>query len=150
MKKLKLILILGFISVLTSLTYAQSNNELDLKKLLQEFQLNTENWRQTYNSNDAQNLVPLYTEDADYISSHVLGLEAIGRNRLIANFQNGMNMGGHIDSIEILKMNVSCDIATLLCKYTATNSSVTVTGRNLLVMKKINGKWFISLHMTVV
>jgi ketosteroid isomerase-like protein len=150
MKKLKLILILGFISVLTNSTYAQSNNELDLKKLLQEFQLNTENWRQAYNSNDAQNLVPLYTEDADYISSHVLGLEAIGRDKLIANFQNGMNMGGHIDSIEILKMNVSCDIATLLCKYTATNSGVTVTGRNLLVMKKINGKWLISLHMTVV
>ena len=47
-------------------------------------------------------------------------------------------------------MNYSCNMATLLCKYQATNSGVTVTGRNLLVMKKINGKWLIAVHMTVV
>jgi hypothetical protein len=47
-------------------------------------------------------------------------------------------------------MNVSCDMATLLCKYTATNSGVAVVGRNLLVMKKISGTWVISIHMTVV
>ncbi len=61
-----------------------------------------------------------------------------------------MNMGGHIDFIEILKMNVSGDIATLFCKYQATNNGVTVVGRNLLVMKKIDGSWLIKLHMTVV
>lgn len=92
----------------------------------------------------------MYTDNADYISSHVEGLEANGRDKLIANFQNGMNMGGYIDSIEILKMNVSCDMATLLCKYQATNNGVTVIGRNLLVMKKIDGIWLIALHITVV
>jgi len=61
-----------------------------------------------------------------------------------------MSGGGHIDSIEILSMNVSCELATLLCKYQATNSGQTVVGRNLLVLKKIEGKWLIVLHMTVV
>jgi hypothetical protein len=61
-----------------------------------------------------------------------------------------MNMAGHIDSVEIIKMNVSCDLASLLCKYTVTNAGVTVVGRNLLVMKKINGVWTITLHMTMV
>lgn len=129
---------------------AQTPDEEISAKLLHEFQVSTEKWRQAYNSKDAQNLVPLYAVDADYISSHVAGLEAIGREKLILNFQNGMNMGGHIDSVEILKMTVSCDLATLLCKYTATNNGVTVVGRNLIVMKKVKDEWLISLHMTVV
>ena len=150
MRTLKIFFILIITSVATITLYAQSENDTISTTLLHEFQLSTEKWRLAYNSKDAQNLVPLYTDNADYISSHVAGLEANGRDRLIANFQNGMNMGGHIDSVEILKMNVSCDIATLLCKYTATNSGVTVVGRNLLVMKKIKGIWLIVLHMTVV
>ena len=130
--------------------FAQSTNDSISIRLTKEFKITTERWRIAYNSKDAQNLVLLYTKNADYISSHVSGLEANGRDRLIANFQNGMNMGGNIDSIEILKMEVSCDLATLYCKYQATNSGVTVIGRNLLIMKRTNGKWLIVLHMTVV
>jgi ketosteroid isomerase-like protein len=135
---------------MTISVYSQTTDNVNLTQLMQEFQISTEKWRLAYNSRDAQNLIPLYTEDADYISSHVAGLEALGRDKLIANFQNGMNMGGYIDSVEVLKMHVSGDLATLLCKYQATNSGVTVVGRNLLVMKKIEGNWYITLHMTVV
>jgi ketosteroid isomerase-like protein len=114
------------------------------------FLQNLETWQSAYNSGDAQNLVPLYAEDATYSSSHVAGLEAIGRDKLIANFQNGMKMGGHIDKIEILSANVSKDMASLYCKYQVTNSGVTVSGRNLLVLRKVKGKWIIISHMTVV
>ena len=107
---------------------------------MKEFQLQTEKWKQAYNSLNAQNLVALYSEDAQYISSHVAGLVEYGRNNLITNFQNGMNMGGKIDSVEILRMDVSGNLATLLCKYQATNAGVTAIGRNLLVLKKIKGK----------
>jgi hypothetical protein len=61
-----------------------------------------------------------------------------------------MNLRGHIDSVKIIKMNVSCDLATLLCVDQATNNGVTVVGRNLMVMKKVSGIWLITLHMTVV
>ncbi len=149
MKTAKYFLVLIFTLGVISL-FAQTNNENSSNQLLKEFEVRTEKWREAYNSKDSQNLVQLYTEDADYISSHVSGLEAIGRDKLIANFQNGMNMGGHIDSVKILKMEVSCDIATLYCKYQATNSGVTVVGRNLLIMKKIDGVWLIALHMTVI
>jgi ketosteroid isomerase-like protein len=118
--------------------------------LKKEFQEQTQKWKDAYNSKDARNLVPLYSEDAQYVSSHVSGLVVQGRDKLIANFQNGMNQGGHIDSIEILTMNISCDLATLLCKYQATNNGETVIGRNLLILKKINKQWLIVLHMTVV
>lgn len=150
MKTTKLFIVLIITSFAAISLNAQSENEITYEMLFHDFQLSTEKWRLAYNSKDAQNLVPLYTDNADYISSHVEGLEANGRDKLIANFQNGMNMGGYIDSIEILKMNVSCDMATLLCKYQATNNGVTVIGRNLLVMKKIDGIWLIALHITVV
>ena len=138
------------LSGITGSLLAQSTEKIDTLQLKKEFQLQTEKWREAYNSKNAQNLVPLYTEDAQYISSHVSGLVASGRDKLIANFQNGMNMAGHIDSVEIIRMDISCDLATLLCKYQATNAGVTVTGRNLLVLKKTDGIWIIAIHMTVV
>ena len=79
------------------------------------FQQNVEKWKEAYNSGDAQNLVALYAEDATYSSSHVSGLEAIGRDKLIANFQKGMKMGGHIDKIEIITANISGKMASLYC-----------------------------------
>jgi len=147
--KSKIIGIVTFFIFSVSLS-GQAMDNPDQDELKKQFQNRTEEWKNAYNSKDAQNLVAHYSADAQYISSHVNGLVADGRDKLIANFQNGMNMGGHIDSVEILTMNVSCDLATLLCKYTATNNGVTVVGRNLLVMKKISGTWVISLHMTVV
>mgnify|MGYP001766539393 CR=1 FL=1 len=114
------------------------------------FQQNVEKWKEAYNSGDAKNLIPLYAEDATYSSSHVPGLEAIGRDKLIANFQRGISGGGHIDKIEILTANVSGEMASLYCRYQATNSGVTVSGRNLLVLRKMNDKWLIFSHMTVV
>ncbi|MGA3245427.1 MAG: DUF4440 domain-containing protein [Bacteroidota bacterium] len=107
-------------------------------------------WMRAYNDNDSTTLAALYTPDADYISSHVQGLVAHGRDRVIANFQRGIKSGGHIDSVSIISIQLSCDLATLLCKYEATNSGQKAIGRNLLVVKKVGGKWLITLHMTVV
>ncbi|TFG96967.1 MAG: DUF4440 domain-containing protein [Calditrichales bacterium] len=118
--------------------------------LLTVYNTNMQTWMNAYNGGDADKLIPLYAEDADYISSHVQGLVAKGRNRLIENFRNGMKMGGHIDKIEILSVNYACDLATLLCKYEATNNGQKAIGRNLLVLKKSKNKWLIIIHMTVV
>ncbi|HCV42559.1 MAG TPA: hypothetical protein DGH68_03675 [Bacteroidetes bacterium] len=81
-----------------------------------ELQQIASQWLRAYNGTDAQELAPMYTQDAQYISSHVAGLVANGRDRLIANFQTGMSSGGHIDSIQVLSINVSCDLATVLCR----------------------------------
>ena len=138
--------VLFFAGISANAQQSQTVNS-ELKKV---FETNMMQWKQAYNSGDAQNLVPLYTEDAIYTSSHVAGLEAIGRDKLIANFQNGISGGGHIDTIEILKMEVSSDMAYLFCRYQATNSGVTVSGRNLIVLRKVDNNWVISIHMTVV
>jgi len=119
-------------------------------KVAEHFKDLAQEWMHAYNNNDSTTLAALYSPDADYISSHVQGLVAHERDRLIANFQRGIKSGGHIDSVSILSIQLSCDLATLLCKYEATNSGQKATGRNLLVVKKVNDTWVITLHITVV
>jgi len=150
MKTLRIFFSFVVLSVVTTSLSAQPLTAADSTQIRNEFQQQANLWMQAYNSKDARNLVPLYSEDAIYISSHVSGLVADGRDALVAYFQNGMDMGGHLDFIEIVSMNLSCDLATLLCRYQATNSGQTVEGRNILVLKRINHVWLINLHMTVV
>lgn len=109
-----------------------------------------ERWMKAYNGTDAKELEPLYSEDAQYISGHVAGLVAQGRDSVIANFAKGMKLGGHLEELEVLSIIRSCDLATVLCKYEANNAGQKASGRNLLVLKKIEMQWFIIIHMTVV
>ena len=114
------------------------------------FNENVDKWMNAYNSGDAKNLIPLYSENSKYISSHVNGLVAEGRDQIIKYFQNGINMGGHIDRIEILEIEYSGDLAALFCIYEADNAGQKAIGRNLIVLRKINDTWLIVTHMTVV
>lgn len=118
--------------------------------LLMELQTKTQKWKEAYNSGEARNLERFYASHSRYVSGHVSGLELNGRENVLANFQKGISGGGHIDSIEIISLERSCEIVTLLTKYQATNNGQTVFGRNLLVLKKTNGDWLIVLHVSVV
>jgi uncharacterized protein (TIGR02246 family) len=107
-------------------------------------------WKDAYNSKDPERLAALYAEDADYISSHVPGLVARGRASIRANFQKGIEAGGHVDAVRILTSRISCDLAYLVSVYEATNNGQKVSGRNLIALRKLGGKWLIVSHMTVV
>lgn len=109
-----------------------------------------QNWMKIYNGGDAVGFTDLYSTDARYISSHVSGLVADGRDNVIKYFQAGMDMGGHLEKVEIISMERSCDLITLLCRYEANNSGEKAIGRNLLVLKRSHDRWLIVLHMTVV
>ncbi|MEX2088640.1 MAG: DUF4440 domain-containing protein [Bacteroidota bacterium] len=115
----------------------------DLHRLSQE-------WKQAYNSKDAANRIPLYAKEAEYISAHVPGYIARGRDAVIANFQAGIDTGGFIDSLDILSTHSSCDLVTLVTRYRGTAGGQKVDGRNLLVWRKVDGKWLIVTHMTAV
>jgi ketosteroid isomerase-like protein len=104
----------------------------DLHRLSQQ-------WKQAYNSKDSKNLVPLYAMDAEYISAHVPGCVARGRDAVIANFQAGIDTGGFIDSIDVLSTHASCDLVTLVTRYRGTAGG-----------QKVDGNWLIVTHMTAV
>jgi uncharacterized protein (TIGR02246 family) len=109
-----------------------------------------EDWKDAYNSNDAERLAQMYTEDAFYISPHVSGLIAEGRANIKSNFQRGMEGGGHVDKIRVLRTSASCTMAYSVCIYEATNNGQKVSGRNLLVLKKVRGRWLIASHVSVI
>lgn len=115
-----------------------------------EFQRSAYKWMEAYNSGNSADLGSMYTEDANYVSSHVHGLVAHGRANVEENFRRGMSSGGHIDTIVVMAASVSCDLAYVHSRYEATNSGKKAYGRNILVLKKIGRNWLIKEHMTVV
>jgi len=106
-----------------------------------------QDWKDAYNRGDASAVASLYTEDAYYLSAHIL---AHGRAAIQAYWQRGIIAGGHIDFIKPLVVFHSGDLGYTVGTYQATNAGVTVDGRILLVLKKVNGKWLIAAHETVV
>jgi len=63
-------------------------------------QRTAENWKDAYNSGDASRVASLYAEDGDYLSAHV---GAHGREVIRAYFQKGIDAGGHIDAVRVLR-----------------------------------------------
>ncbi len=127
-----------------------NGNDDSSNALMAEFQKLAEQWRLAYDSKDAKNLIPLYAENSEYISAHVNGYIARGLDAVIKNFQKGIDGGGFLDTIEVLSITSSCNIAAVVTRYTGTAGGRKVDGRNLLVWKMIDGKWLVVTHMTAV
>jgi ketosteroid isomerase-like protein len=56
----------------------------------------------------------------------------------------------HIDSIRTLSIDCSGDFAYAVTRYDATNNGQTAFGVNIVVLKKIGGKWLIVAHEAAV
>jgi uncharacterized protein (TIGR02246 family) len=115
-------------------------DEMDVRQVSQD-------WIKVYNAGDAQKVAALYTADAYYLSAHVL---AHGREAIQAYFDRGIKGGGHIDFIKPISVFIADDFAYCPGTYEATNAGVTVDGRVLIVLRRVEGRWLIAAHETVV
>lgn len=107
-------------------------------------------WKRAYNRGDTTLLASMYAPEADYVSPHVPSLIIHGRDMIRENFKKGIDAGGHIDAVEILSASESCDVSYVVCTYRATNNGKTVTGKNIIVSRKIDGTWLIVVHASIV
>ena len=107
----------------------------------------SEDWIRFYNSGVAAKVAALYTDDGYYLSAHIL---AHGKPAIEAYWERGIKAGGHIDFIKPLTLYYTGDLAYCAGTYQATNAGVTVDGRILIVLRKVNGKWLMAAHETVV
>ena len=107
----------------------------------------SEDWIRFYNAGDAAKVAALYTDDGYYLSAHIL---AYGRREIEAYWERGIKAGGHIDFIKPLTLYYTGDLAYCAGTYQATNAGVPVDGRILIVLRKVNGKWLMAAHETVV
>lgn len=104
-------------------------------------------WMEAYNGGKAAAVAGLYAPTGYYVSSHVV---AHGRSEVMAYFQRGIDAGGHIDRIEILASGHSGDLGYTVGTYEATNAGRKVRGRNVVVVRLLDGAWRIVAHETAV
>lgn len=107
----------------------------------------SQDWVRFYNAGEAGKVAALYTDDGYYLSAHIL---AHGRQAIEAYWERGIKAGGHLDFVKPLTLYFTGNLAYSAGTYQATNAGVTVDGRILIVLRKVNGKWLMAAHETVV
>jgi ketosteroid isomerase-like protein len=107
-------------------------------------------WKNNYNSGNAAGVAALYAENADYLTQHFISGIVHGRAAIQAYVQLGVAAHYHIDSIQILSMGCSGNLAYTVGRYEATNAGQKAMGVNLVVLRKIKGRWLIVAHEAAV
>ena len=107
-------------------------------------------WKDAYNDGNAEKVASLYTPDAYYLTQHFVTGIVHGHQAIRAYVQLGVDAKYHIDSIEILATDCAGDFAYAVSRYKATNGDQKAMGVNLLILRKLAGKWKIVGHEAAV
>lgn len=107
-------------------------------------------WRESYNAGDAAKVAGLYSKNAYYLTQHYVDGIVHTRPFIQAYVQRGAEARYHIDSIETLSTVCDTDFAYAITRYRSTNGDQKAMGVNLVVMRKIEGKWLIVAHESAV
>lgn len=124
-----------------------STNLISDQKAIEQI---VEQWKDGYNNGEASRVAALYTEDAYYLTQHFITGIVQGRSAIQAYVQRGVDAKYHIDSINIILLKFSGNFAYAITRYDANNGGRKDFGVNLVVLNKINGKWFIVAHEAAV
>jgi uncharacterized protein (TIGR02246 family) len=107
-------------------------------------------WKNAYNAGDAAKVAALYSPDAYYLTQHYVEGIVHPSPLIQAYVQRGVDARYQIDSIETLSTVCSGDFAYAITRYHSTNGSQKAMGVNLVVMRKIEGRWLIVAHESAV
>ena len=110
----------------------------------------TELWKEGYNSGNAAKVAALYTEDAYYLTQHFAEGFVHPRTQIQAYVQRGADAHYHLDAIEIVRLECSGDFAYTVTRYESTNGGQKAFGVNLVVLKRVQGRWLIAAHESAV
>ena len=110
----------------------------------------SEVWREGYNSGDAAKVAALYTPDAYYLTQHFVTGIVHPREGIQAYVQRGVDAHYHLDAIEVFKIECSRDFAYTVGRYQSTNAGQKAFGVNVVVLRKIEGRWLIVAHESAV
>jgi ketosteroid isomerase-like protein len=109
-----------------------------------------ERWKEGYNRGDAAKVARLYAEGSYYLTQHFITGIVRGRAAIQSYVQRGVDAKYHIDSIQIMAMGCSGDLAYTVGKYESTNAGQKAFGVNVVVLRKIAGRWLIVAHEAAV
>lgn len=120
-----------------------SNDESALRQI-------SEQWKDGYNHGNAAQVASLYTEDAYYLTQHFVAGFVHPRSQIQAYVQRGIDARYHVDMIEVVRLECSGDFAYTVTRYESTNAGQKAFGVNLVVLKRVQGKWLIVAHESAV
>jgi ketosteroid isomerase-like protein len=126
---------------------AQMNNDQSNEKEITQIM---QSWRDGYNNGEAAKVAALYKDDAYYLTQHFITGIIHGRAAIQAYIQLGVDAKYHIDSIQPIFIECSDNLAYTITRYDANNNGQKAFGVNIVVLKKINSKWFIVAHEAAV
>ena len=129
-----------------------------------------DDFRDAYNRGDAAQVGSLYTDSASYLTQHYADGIIEGRKNIQAYVQRGVDAHYRIDSIDVDQVNCACatpmpslkarikgahaarqcNFAYAIARYNSTNDGQKAMGVNLIVLRKLQGKWRIVAHESAV
>jgi uncharacterized protein (TIGR02246 family) len=107
-------------------------------------------WMGGYNNGDPDRVAALYAEDATYLTQHFATGIVHGRASIRAYVKKGTDAHYRVDRIDVLSTTCSGDFAYTITRYESTNGGQKAIGVNLVVLRKMNGKWLIVAHEAAV
>lgn len=107
-------------------------------------------WKEGYNRGDAESVGALYAEDAYYLTQHYAAGILHGRAAITAYVKHGVDAHYQVESIQLLSLDCSGDLAYTITRYESENAGQKAFGHNIVVLKKLNGKWLIVAHESAV
>ncbi len=109
-----------------------------------------DDWKSGYNSADPDKVAALYAEDATYLTQHFITGIVHGRPAIRAYVKKGTDAHYRVDKIDLLASDCTRDFAYGITRYESTNGDQKAFGVNVVVLKKMKGKWLIVAHEAAV
>lgn len=109
-----------------------------------------QDWKEGYNSENPAAVAALYGEDATYLTQHFATGIVHGRRAIQAYVKAGTDAKYKIESLQVLASGCSRDFAYAITRYESNNAGQRVFGVNLVLLRKIKGKWLIVAHESAV
>jgi uncharacterized protein (TIGR02246 family) len=107
-------------------------------------------WKEGYNAEDPAAVAALYAEDATYLTQHFATGIVHGRRAIQAYVKVGTYAKYKIESLRVLASGCSRDFAYDITRYDSINAGQRGFGVNLVLLRKIEGKWLIVAHESAV
>ena len=107
-------------------------------------------WKEGYNAENPGAVAALYAEDATYLTQHFATGIVHGRAAIRAYVKAGTDAKYKIDSLRVLASGCSRDFAYGITRYESINAGQRAFGVNLVLLRKIRGKWLIVAHESAV
>ncbi len=147
---MKLALFLLFAPLAFGQAFPEHRQQCGIPSVESAIEKIAQDWKEGYNSGNPGAVAALYAEDATYLTQHFATGIVHGRRAIEAYVKAGTDSKYKIASLRVLASGCSRDFAYAITRYESNNAGQDAFGVNLVLIRKIKGKWLIVAHESAV